>query len=146
MIRAVLFWSSLGIIQLLIASYKDMRTMKVDDRHNYFMTGVSVALLTHFTRGIWYILALVLLNVLLMLLIHRFKAFGDGDLKALGWIFLGLGIISPYKLGWFVVFFSVVTIFYNLLKVKVFKVKHPTPFFPVILIVFAFNVWFMGLL
>ena len=154
----IAYWAWFGTISLLILTYQDFKPKKkgaapgmmIDDRKNIFMMGVTLSLISHIFRPFWYILILFGIVILLSVFLNKFKAVGSGDVNALAWIFYGLGLINPYKLGWFVVMFIVLTLLFHGIKYIICKFgeldhKKPVPFFSVILINFVFNMWFMGL-
>jgi hypothetical protein len=109
------------------------------------MLGITISLFSHFPVT-WYVsLALIGFVTLLSFLGRRIRAFGEADLNSLSWIFLGLGIISLVKLAIFLIIFFVITCFYLILKVYVFKNKKSIPFYPIILVVYVFGLWFLRL-
>jgi len=154
MIDGVAFWAFLGSLYLGILTYQDIRNnMRVDDRKNWFMFGVTVMLLSHFDRSIWYVFLVIGLVMLLAKFLLRFKLVGAGDISGLSWVFLGFGWIDPSYLLLFVVVFVFCTVvwqFFARLFVKLgglfsrnsgFKL----PFFGVILISFVASCVILGL-
>lgn len=145
------YWAWLGTFALILLTYQDMKKMRVDDRKNWFMSGVTISLLSHIPSiGILYLLALVIITAVLGNLFKRFDAIGEADITTLSWIFFGLALISVYKLLWFAAFFLLMTSLYSLVKWIYLKkskapLNTPTPFYPVLLISFIFNCWLFGL-
>lgn len=140
------YWLMFGLIALCMLTYQDYKNkMRVDDRKNYFMMGVSICLMTFINRSLWYLLALITITLIMSFLLSKFKVIGQGDINSLGWIFYGYGLLDPSVLLWFFIFFSITTAIYQFFKLVVFKYKKPTPFFFVILINFIFTSWFFGL-
>lgn len=140
------YWAWFGTIYLLVLTWKDLRNnMLVDDRYNFLMLGISVSLYSHLHPPVWYILVLALVVYGLGWAFDKFKVLGGADVSTLRWIFLGLGIISVYKLAWFAFFFLLISGLYFFLKLKVFKYDRPAPFYPVLLLSFMFNSWLFGL-
>jgi hypothetical protein len=145
-IRGPAFWSWMGTLYLIFLTYKDYKNKRIiDDRHNYLMLGASIALLSHISRNLLYMLLIMVVIIGLRWYLNKFKVIGEADINALSWIFLGFGIINIFKLAWFGIFFIIITAFYTGLKFYVFKYKEDTPFFQVILISFWFNCLIFGL-
>lgn len=129
------YWAWAGTLYLVWLTIQDYRNnMLVDDRKNWFMMGLSVSITSHIPLKLWYLFALAGFLAVFQILGRKLNAFGEGDLNSLSWVFLGLGLISVYKLVVFVIIFSVITLIYQGLKVYVFKYKWPTPFYGVILL------------
>jgi len=159
MISALSMWASFGTLQLIIASWKDFKNnMKVDDRHNWLMMGISIALLTHIPRGLWYILGLALFMPMFWVLMRKIKAIGEGDINSISWILFGFGIINIYYAAWFGIAFIVVTCLYailrfwaipfgiNTLKLNLdYMPNKPLPFYPVILLAFFITNILLGI-
>lgn len=147
------YFAYFGLIYLLILTIRDYSNkMIVDDRHNFFMTGIAVSLMTHYTRGFFYLLGLAAITVILNILLKKKRALGEADINSLSWIFLGFGIISPYVLGYFAAILIILTTLFNLLRFfysKILKNKKiltgEMPFYSVILISFITTCLLMGL-
>ena len=139
-------WAIIGTFYLMLLTYKDYKNnMVVDDRHNYLMMGMTISLYWSFPRAWWYGLSTIVMLLFLYKYIKKFKVIGDSDITAITWIFLGYAIISPFKLFWWFVFFSCSALFYILLKKYLFKIKGPTPFYGVLLTVFIFSNYMLGI-
>lgn len=142
----VSYWAFIATFYLLWLTWQDYRhKMRVDDRKNWFMFGITTSLLTHIPRPIWYILLVVVLGIGIRVFYARFRVFGEGDINSFAWIFTGLGFINPFKLIFFLLYFVLLTGLYFVLKKYVFKRSEPTPFYGVILLAFVSAAWFMGL-
>jgi len=136
----IYYWAWFGTIYLIWLTVQDFRNkMTVDDRKNYFMLGITISLLTHITRGFFYLIACFVITFILIIILKKFKALGEADINSLSWIFLGFAFINPYKLAWFAMFFIVITAIYMALKLYLFKVRDYTPFYYVILISYVLN-------
>ncbi len=146
MILDINYWAWFGTFYLLILTYKDIRnSSKVDTRFNYIMIGISLSLTSHVEFVIWRILVLLAVIFGMYIFLNKFNAMGLADIQSLSWIYLGYGILNIGYLVWFVIIFVAVTLLYLLLKVKLLKIKAPSPFFPVILVCFIFTSWLFGL-
>lgn len=134
------YWFIVGAIYLGILTYQDYkRKMIVDGRYNYFMMGLTFSLLSHFRRGLLYILALLVLTILLGIVIKKLKILGQADINAITWIYYGMGIINPFNLVVFFAVFSFCILIYFVTKIMICRlrnidVKEPVAFFPVILV------------
>lgn len=140
------YWAFLGTIYLCVLTWQDYKNnMMVDDRKNYFMLGATVSLVSLVSLKLWYLLVLLIFLMIFQVWGKKQKAFGEADINSFSWIFLGLGIINPYKLFAFVLFLAVAILIYTGFKLYVFKYKGETPFYGVILVCFVVSAWFMGL-
>lgn len=140
------YYFFLGTINLIILSWQDFKNnMKIDDRKNAIMIGVAISLLSHKRASIWYLLILAAITTFMFFWLRKFKAIGEGDINALVWIYLGVGIISAFLLLWFVIYFTIVVSLYTLLKRAVFKYKGNLPFMPILLITFILFSGVLGL-
>lgn len=132
-----MYWAWLGMIYLIIMTIKDYTNkMKIDDRLNSFMMGVTISLYSHFNYAIWYIVAVIALVFLMRWVLKKIKPLGEADINSIAWIFLGFSILNLYSVVWFFGIFIMTTIIYAFLKHSIFKMNVPTPFYSVILICF----------
>lgn len=130
-------WFFIGCIYLIILTVQDYKNkMKVDDRYNFFMSGATIMLFATYPHTIWYTWLVVVIMIIFNLVSRNFKGLGLGDKNTLTWILLGLLIIYPVHVVPFGIILIVYSTFYTLLKVYLFKYKHPTPFYPVIFLSF----------
>ena len=101
------YWSFFGTLYLLILTYQDYKDkMMVDDRHNYFMMGLSISLYSHFFKTWWYSLGLALIILLIFVIFKKILAnyIGSADITAIVWILLGFAIIKYIIAAYFLVF------------------------------------------
>lgn len=140
------FWAIMGTINLLILTYQDYKhKMMVDDRKNFFMLGASVGLLFIMPLALWYKFAIIGLMVSLGFYMHRFKTLGEADIKTIGWIVLGFGMLGLWKLIAFFLVFLVFTAIYSVIKYRIFKyTKLATPFYGVLLASFIVTAMVSG--
>lgn len=92
-------WAFLGMVTLTLMLYKDIKTLRVDSRRNYFMIGATIALLA--TNNMFILYFITFLVVLLLgFFIHRLEArhgtriLGDGDREALLWLVPGFFLLG----------------------------------------------------
>lgn len=131
------YWAIIGSIYLIVLTVQDYKHfMNIDDRFNFFMTGLSISLISHVQRSFWYMLGLIAAILIINFLMKKFKIWGEGDINTISWIFLGFGIVHFTYVAYFFIIFSVVAGLYYLLKYLLFRYKKPTQFYPVILISF----------
>lgn len=142
----VSYWAYIGTFYLLWMTWQDYRNnMTVDDRKNYFMMGVSIALISWYTHSIFYLLGLALVIFLFNLLGKKYVVMGEADLSCLSWLIMGLGIIDLVVLLIFIMILSVMVFIFIFFKWFVFKRKdEPVPFFGVILICYIVNMFLFG--
>lgn len=138
------YWTGIGIFYLVILTYKDLKNkMIVDDRKNYFMMGLSLSLISHVTRHLWYVLIAVGVVVALNIFLNKYKVIGGADVSTLTWIIYGFAVINPYNLLIFGFIFSIITLLYHGIK-RLYGIKKPSPFYPVILLSFILAVYITG--
>lgn len=127
----------LGTIYLIILTVQDYREMMVDSKYNYILVGVSISLLTHVNRSIWFILAIVIGLIFFNWMGASLKYFGKGDFSAFNWIFIGLSIINPIFTAFYVFWITLLGVIYHQTRRFIGKKKgwgiKPVPFYPVIL-------------
>lgn len=129
----LLSFAVLGTISLLIGTWQDFRNnMQIDDRRNYFMSGVAVMLLILSPYTLVYKFILIGLAAASRL-VRRYVA--DGDISAFRWIILGAGSIDPLLLA---VFMTLITLGYLLHAVirPMLTKETKTPFYHVVLVSF----------
>lgn len=133
------FWAWAGIFYLVWLTWQDYtRKMLVDDRKNYFMMGMSLALVGFIKKPWWYMIGLLILALILMYLFKKKKLIGEADVNSFVWSFYGFGIIGLEVLLWYLGVFIVFTVFYEIIKRTLFKERRPMPFYGVILLAFVF--------
>ena len=126
-----IYWFILGTVQLSILTFQDLfNKMLVDDRHNYFMMGATISLISFFRQKWWYILTTIIVIILLSILITRYKLIGSADTKTILWSFVGFAIIDHKFLTIFAIYLIVLLIISSLsykilVKFKAIKeIKH----------------------
>jgi hypothetical protein len=131
-------WAFIGTLYLLILTFQDIfNKMYVDDRFNYLMIGLTIALSSIGIRSIWYILALLAVVILIKWGFTKYKIVGAADVNTFMWIILGYGYIYVSSLVVFFLVFIGVLILYNIIKVILLKrLSIKTPFYIVILLSF----------
>lgn len=132
------YWAWFATIYLIILTYQDYKhNMLVDDRHNWFMYGMTISLVSHIHNKLWYVFVLLGIVLLFGFLMRKYKLLGDADVNSLGWILYGFGIISIAYYVAFAIILILAVAFVTLLKNKVFKYKAPIPFYAVLLIIYV---------
>lgn len=131
-------WAFIGTLYLLILTFQDiLNNMYVDDRFNYLMIGLTIALSSIGIRNIWYILALLCVVILIKLVFNKYKVVGAADINTFMWIILGYGYIHITSLVVFLIVFIAVLLLYNIVKLFLYKkLSINTPFYIVILLSF----------
>lgn len=114
------------------------------------MMGLSISLISHFPAKLLYMTTLIIVIVLLAIFLKKSKAIGEGDISTINWLFFGFGIINRYYLLWWVIYFIIITIAYNILRrifAKMFKqsATKAQPFYPVLLISYVLCCFLFGL-
>ena len=136
----ITYWAWFGTLWLVVLTFQDFyNNMKIDDRYNWLMKGVTITLISYLQRNLFYMVTLLIVIIIFNKYFQRLANVGEGDVSALTWIILGYGIINPFQLGFFVVTFSFASLVYILAKKYIFKMKHETPFYIVILVTFIAN-------
>lgn len=136
------YWAFIGIINLVYLTWQDYTNdRKVDDRKNYFMFGLTFALLAIQPMNPWHFLLAVGIIILAGWAAIKVKVFGEADIKTMGWIILGYTILDGMKLLVFFICLFLVTSLYAVSKFYVFRVRNPTPFYGVLLLTFSFSAW-----
>lgn len=147
MISGVTFWAGIGTFYLLILTFKDQfNKMIVDDRHNWMMYGVTIALIPHFPVKIWYLLVLIVVAIALNWYMRKTKSIGTADVNTITWMIYGYGIIGIKFLFLFFIIFLFFEIIYTVLKLTLIKnLRTATPFYAVLLGTFVLNNIVFGL-
>jgi len=140
------YFAWIGTFYLIILTWKDYRNnMNIDDRHNHFMLGIGVSLISHFSHAWYYMLSVSFICIFIFFWINKWRLLGAGDAKTISWIFLGFGIMDPTYLLWWSLLFISMAILHWAFKKYVFKIKKPTPFYIVILFSFVLSCALWGL-
>lgn len=140
------YWAWFGSIYLFILTIKDYKNnMMVDDRHNWFMMGITISLYSHFDYGFWWIVFLLALTFALRYFLGKFKVLGIADLNSIMWMFLGFSILNIYYTLWFSIIFLILVVSYWSLKKYIFKITKPTPFYMPLLVSFFLSCFIFSL-
>lgn len=129
----------LASLYLIILTVQDFRTLYVDSKYNYIMVGVALSMIAYAGRGLLYLLLIVVSVVFFNYFGKKTGAFGKGDFSAFNWLFLGLALITPVALAWYIVSLVALGLLYTVAKKLVAKKRgvlaadYPLPFYPVIL-------------
>jgi hypothetical protein len=143
------YWAWIGSIALFFLSWQDFfNKMRVDDRRNWFMMGISISILSHVKQAWYYILLVILLALILNILINYFKLLGGGDANAIFWIYTGFGFIALQSLVSYLFIFITVYAGHMLGKIFFMRIKKVktwnTPFFIIIFLSFVLNNYYLG--
>lgn len=136
-------WFWLSGINLLYLTFQDVRNKDnlVDDRRNYFMTGLTFGILTLFNRNLWYLLTLIVLSAIIMFLLPKvLKKVGSADFSTFSWLFLGFGVINPAIIIIFLSILGIVSLLYLLLA-KIIKKTGHLPYYPVIISAWSITIY-----
>lgn len=131
-VGSVNYWFFFGFLYMLRLLIQDHRRMRVDDRLNFFMLGVTLSLLSHVSRSLWYLFSLLFLVFVIGFFMRRSSSIGLGDIGAVRWVFLGLGYLDPFLLLFFVFSWFFCHLFYLfVLRRFFFKLARDvrTPYF-----------------
>lgn len=134
----------------MILTYKDIKNnCLVDERHNWFMSGLTFSMFFLFKNSVWYILGIILFVVLFNILLSRTKVLGEADHQTLTWVIVGFALISQEAIIKFLMVFIGVTVAYFVAKkisskVLSFDFKEATPFYPALLGSFVISVSILG--
>lgn len=146
MIYGLNYWVLFGLFYLLLLTWQDLTNNRlVDDRRNWFMMGVSVSLISHYTNSLLYFILLIIIIISLVWFFKRFKTIGEADINSIAWIFLGFGIMGLLYLAVFSSIFLVLSVLYGFIKNVIFKYKGFVPFYPVLLFSFSLSCLILGL-
>ena len=140
----------IGTIYLIILTYKDIKdNCLVDERHNWFMSGLTFSMFFLFKNPFWYILLIIGFVIGFNILLSKTRVLGEADHQTLTWVIVGFGLINHEALIKFLLIFCGVTIIYFVAKKVVSKImkfnfKEATPFYPALLLSFAISVTYLG--
>jgi len=131
-------WFIMAGVYLLFLSIMDVRNkMRVDARPNYVMVGLTFGLLPLVDVGFWFVVGVLAGVFFFHWFLKRFfkHVFGNADIVALSWLWLGFVLIDPVLclILFAFLFFCVLVVF--LLK-RVYSLDK-MPFLPAIFASFA---------
>lgn len=139
------YWAWFASLNLIYLTYSDFKNnMNVNTRPNWVMTGVSITLLTHTHIKIWYMLLLALVIAGFSYGLSKSGQIGGADIETIAWMMLGYGILSPGFLVYFLFVLLAISIIYFGIK-GAMKIKHPTPFYLPLFVVFILTSATLGL-
>lgn len=138
------YWFYIGTLYLIILTYQDYKNkMMVDDRHNYFMMGLSLSLQSHTNQSLLYLICLIVIVIVGQFFIRKYDLIGSGDVSALMWLFFGYGIIAPNALMAFVFVYGMLSLLQKGGE-KLLNIPFNTHHFPILLISFIITNIFLG--
>lgn len=141
-----MLWALLGLFDLILLTYQDFKNkMWVDDRLNYFMTGLSISLLETYPNSFLKIVILTVVTVALNIFIKKLKLLGEADANTISWLFWGLGFINIIALAYFMLWVAAFTVVQYIIKRLIIKANVRVPYYPVILVSFVIIVFSFGL-
>ena len=127
------FWLISATLALILLTYQDIKNkMVVDDRRNFFLSGMTFALLGVYTKGLLWLLGVIAITIFVMLsygFANKKGWVGSADVNSLSWITMGLMICNPIMLAVFFLALAVVSILTMVFK-SVTKYKDALPFYP----------------
>lgn len=130
------FWIISGTLALILLTYQDIKNnMTVDDRRNYFLQGLTFALLGAYTRNFWVLIGIIAVTVIVTVIYgfaYKKGWVGSADVNTLSWVTMGLMILNPIALVCFFAALLIVTLLTICVRALV-KYKDPLPFYPNIL-------------
>jgi len=138
----VSFWAFIGTLYLIILTVQDIKYKGyVDDRKNYFLMGVTISLLTHFNKTLWFIGVIILISITMSILLSRYVNMGEADINTVMWLFIGYAIINLYYLLLFVIVFGLINVLFWVLHAIIARImkidrKKPVPYYIVFLLSF----------
>jgi len=137
-----------GLVYLALLTYQDFKHNKlVDDRLNYYMSGVTSFLILFSPEPLFYRLAVYFIAApLIWVLIKKFSPLGAGDRNTILWSFVGFALLGIYPIILYFVIILVLTLVYNLLKKMIIKDNKPFQYYPVLFSSFLLTALLLGLL
>lgn len=139
------WWAFLGTFYLAYLTYQDYaQNMKVDDRKNWYMVGLTTSLYFILGRSLSILLVLLVMVELSVFIMNRYTLLGEGDVSALRWIWYGFGLLGFDHLLIFIGIFAFIITIIFITKKWVFHYKGKTPFFAQILIMFILTALITG--
>lgn len=131
------YWYIFGLFNLIRLTYQDYKNnMRIDDRYNWLMYGITISLLTHFSKSLSYLFIVIFLGLGLRFLISKFKIMGEGDSNSILWIFTGFAFMDWRLLVGFMGIFVATYLVHFLLRRVLFRRKDMVQGYPVFLVAF----------
>jgi len=147
----MILWIFIGILYLIILTWQDINSMKVDDRYNYFMFGLTASLYAYHAIPWWFLFIVIGLAFGLgFFMTYAQKYWGRGDLKTFLWSFIGFAIIDitsmVYYLFAFTAFYTLYILIVHAYHVTITKQKpQHIPGYPILLMTFCVTAFAYGL-
>ncbi len=144
------YWAGIGTIYLIMLTYQDYkRKMVVDERRNWFMMGLSISLISHFSTSLWYFLLLIGMVMLMHFINNKYEFVGSSNITSMMWCIYGFAIIGWNVLLWWFLIFAFCAVVYSGAKMVLINVLKTdknilTPFYPVLLFSFVINCFVSG--
>lgn len=129
------FFFFIGCLDLLLMTIQDLRTGFIDDRYNYVMMGLVLAMYFVSGRPFIYLVAVLIIAVCFPLATK--KVFAAGDIGVLTWMLIGLGILGPTFLYLFFIIFPICLSIHTFFRV-LFGIKEKVPGLPILAATFYF--------
>jgi len=120
-------------VLLLYNTYKDLKKMEVDSRFNFMASGALVMLIFYFSPSFLRILIPIIISSITVAFFAWRKFYASGDLEAVAWVLVALGIMDYIRM---IIFLVLLTAFYTfgLIMLKLTKrTDNKLPGYPSIL-------------
>lgn len=140
----ITFWLFVGSFALVLLTIQDVfNKMVVDERRNYFLQGVTFALLGVYTKSLLWLLGVLAISIIVLVgygYATKKGWIGSADVSALTWITTGLMVYNPVAVAFFYAALIMSSIVGYSVKAT-FKYKSALPYLPNIL-----TAWILTLL
>lgn len=135
----------LGVIHLLLMLRTDMKYMRVDSRHNWFMMGVVSFMFLSNYPGFFIMIGLFLISFFLGFALKKYSGFGDVEMGT--WAIVGFGTLNLVWTPIYVFWIAVIRLIYHIPMKRTGTKKLPgTPVFFASFILTAACGYFLDLL
>lgn len=125
-----------AILNLLRMSWQDIKTKKIDDRHNHLVLGATLFFGIITIADIWSFLIVIGLTIPLVIIICHIFKLAQGDASALTWINYSVGFLGLHHYIVFYSCFVVANVGYLVYKKIAQHDKTPKAYFPVLTITY----------
>lgn len=134
LVTLISWWFIVGGYNLILNTYKDIKTQYIDDKKNIIMLGMTLAFIPIMQFRIWYTLGAIAFTFLIMLWVSKQKNLAEGDTSALNWIILGLVLLSYQLFAIFMISWLALHILYTIVRVYLFKLgeKEALFYYPIL--------------
>lgn len=127
------FWLISGTLALILLTYQDIKhNMVVDDRRNYFLQGLTFALLGIYTKSLLWLIGIIVITIFTIIVYgfaHKKDWVGSADVNTFSWVVMGLTICNPMATVFFFISLLVITLL-TISIITIVKYKEPLPFYP----------------